>query len=345
MNINLLESIHAGCEDLDSGVVSENSIYASALMGGEGFMDTVKKGASASIEFIKRVLNSILDAILFYFGGRDNVKRKLDALKRSKLFSMFKSDVTNKVEKVTLPAVNIARDFVEDIIENEYQDFHRDRLKETSEIRAFFVTVNNLGDNLGKFCKAAKASPNEEHLNLESQLQEVRKCIDAGRKLVGALGKEKEPDQSIIKNINGCVNKLGKATNVLISAMKTVSKGLDELNEKAASKAVYSSSMQAAIESGSKNRILSAIQVEIEDSRKTPAEVNEIVAQFEKDFSDLFAPYEENTLAKELAPKAEWSPEVYDTQSAYYTMNGSKKRLHHLRDIRNYLHENKLGGF
>ncbi|QBZ70610.1 Zn-ribbon domain containing protein [Edwardsiella phage pEt-SU] len=345
MSTELLKSMYAGVEDISSGVMSEDSIYAAAVMGGEGFLDSVKKGAQATIAWIKQLLNNILDAILFWFGGRDTVKRKLDELKRSKFFSMFKSDITNKVEKVTLPAVAIAWNFVEDIIETEYQDFHNDKLKETPEIRSFFVTVNALADSLSKYCKAAKHSPSEDHLNLEPHLQEVRKCVEAGRKLVTALDKEKEPDQGIIKNINGCVVKLGKATNVMISAMKTVSKGLDELSNKAAAKAIYSRSMQTAIESGSNNRIKSAIQAEIEDSRKSPEEINEIIALLEKDMPDVFDPYEESTLAKELAPKSEWSGKTYELQSAYYMMNGSKKRLHHLRDIRNYLHENKIDGF
>lgn len=341
MSTELLKSMLSGMEDLGGGVCSTDSIYASALMGGEGFMDSIKKGANTTIEFIKRVLNTILDAILFYFGGRDNVKRKFDKLKSSKLFSMFKSEISNKVEKITVPAVGIAQRFVEEIIENEYQDFHTNKLKETPEIRAFYVQVNKLSDDLGNYLKATKTKPAEEHLYLDPQLTEVRKCIEAGRKLATSLGKDKEPDQAIIKNINGAVFKLGKATNVMVGAMKSVSKGLDELSKDAESMALFPRSLQTAIDSGSISRVRSAIINEIEDPSTPIADTAKRIAALEKKFPNLYEEYEETTLSKELAPKDTWSEDVYSVQSSFTNANMSKKRMHHLLEIEKYLREQK----
>lgn len=345
MNLDLLASMHSGCEDLDAGIVSSDSIYAAALMGGEGFTDTIKKGAKATIAWIKQLLNNILDAILFWFGGRDNVKSKLNKLKNSKVFSMFKSDITNKVEKVTLPAVKIANRFVNEVIEGEYQEFFKKNLKETSEITSFFVAVNKLTDNLAAFIKAAEAKPSEDHLDLEPQLVELRKCIEAGRKLVNAIDKQEEPNQDVIKNLNSAVSKLAKATNVLTGAQKTVSKGLDELSKEAESKAVYTPAIQSAIDSGSINRVRASITALMDDNRISADQLNDIIAHLEKDFPNLYVEYQETTLARELAPKADWSADTYDTQGSYTYTNFSKKRVHHLRDMRNYLRENKVKGF
>lgn len=345
MNINLLDAMHAGCEDLDSGVLSENSIYAAALMGGEGFMDAIKKGAKTSLAWIKQLLNNILDAILFWFGGRENVKNKLDKLKRSKMFSIFRSDLSKKVEKITLPAVAVAYSHISSIIDDEYQEFFRDKLKETSEISAFFVGVNSMSDVMEKYIREAKNKPLPEHLDLTDILTAARKSADAGRKLVQAIEKEKEPNQEVIKNLQTCVSKLAKGINVLTSAMKVVAKGLDELDKEAESKAVYTPAVQTAIDSGNINRVRAAISAVMDDNRISADQLNDIISHLEKDFPNLYTDYEETTLAKELAPKADWSANTYNEQASYTYTNFSKKRIHHLRDMRNYLRENKVKGF
>lgn len=345
MDINLLDAMHAGCEDLDSGVLSENSIYAAALMGGEGFMDTIKKGAKASLAWIKQLLNNILDAILFWFGGRENVKNKLDKLKRSKMFSIFRSDLSKKVEKVTLPAVAVAYSHVNSIIDDEYQEFFRDKLKETSEITAFFVGVSSMSDVMEKYIREAKNKPLPEHLDLTDILAAARKSADAGRKLVQAIEKEKEPNQEVIKNLQACVSKLAKGINVLTSAMKVVAKSLDELDKEVEGKSVYDSVMLKAIESGDISNIRAALITEIDTSSNTPEHLNAIITQLEKDFPDLYDEYKENTMAGKPAPKEDWSEDTYYKQNLYTNANFSKKRVHLLRDIRNYLRSQKVKGF
>lgn len=228
MNINLLESMHAGCEDLNSGVVSEDSIYAAALMGGEGFLDTIKEGAKASIAWIKQLLNTILDAILFWFGGRSRVLKALDNIKRSKAFEIFRPKITLLVDKYAYPAAAIARIHIESAITEEYQSFFRKELPESSAITKFFISVSQMSDILERYLKDAHFNASEKHLDFSDILGKAKSAIEAGRKVIADIEKEKHPNNEVLRNLNSVIGKVGKAINVLNNASESIARNIEK---------------------------------------------------------------------------------------------------------------------
>lgn len=228
MDINLLESMHAGCEDLDSGVLSENSIYASAIMGGEGFMDTIKKGAAASIAWIKQLLNTILDAILFWLGGRSRVVKALDNLKRSKLFEAFRPKINVLADKYVVPGAGIARIHLDSALEDEYQSFFRKELPESKEVTRFFVSINKMSEVLDRHLRDARIHPTEKHLDFSDILSQAKSAMEAGRKIVSDIEKEAKPDNRIIYNLNSVITKIGKAINALNNASESIARNIEK---------------------------------------------------------------------------------------------------------------------
>lgn len=228
MNINLLDAMHAGCEDLDSGVLSENSIYASALMGGEGFMDTIKEGAKASIAWIKQLLNTILDAILFWFGGRSRVVKALDNLKRSKLFEIFKPKIAVLVDKYAIPGAAIAHNYLESALDQEYQSFFRQELPESAEVTRFFVSINDMSTMLSKYIRDARIHPTEKHLDFSDVLGKAKNAMEAGRKIVSKIEMERHPDNKLIYNLNSVITKIGKAVNALNNASESIARNIEK---------------------------------------------------------------------------------------------------------------------
>lgn len=90
-----------------------------------------------------------------------------------------------------------------------------------------------------------------------------------------------------------------------------------------------------------------ALTAVLDYNKLSPSACTAVVEQAEKEApSGFYVKYEETTLSGKMnLNKADWDAEYYSAQSAYCTMNFSKERVHHLLAVRNYLMENKVGGF
>lgn len=230
MSNELLKSMINGFENFD-GPVSSDTIYAAALMGGEGFMDTIKEGAKASIAWIKQLLNNILDAILFWFGGRSRVVKALNDLKRSKFFEVFRPNISVLVDKYALPAAAIAYSHTESAIDEEYQSFFRQELPETPEVNRFFVSVNSMSEILKRYIRDARTNPTEKHLDFSDILGKAKDAMEAGRKIVSKFETEKDPNNKLIFNLNSVITKIGKAVNVLNNASESIARNIEKENK------------------------------------------------------------------------------------------------------------------
>lgn len=228
MSTELLKSMLSGMEDLNDGIMSEDSIYVSAIMGGEGFMDSIKKGAKSALAFIKMVINNIIDAVLMWFGGRSRIERGLEKLKNSKLFEMFKPKIAVLISKYSIPAANLARRHIESGINEEYQSFFRGSLPESPEITKFFVSINSMDTYLEKFIRNATGSNSEQYLSFSEILGKAKEAMEAGRKIVSLIEKEKEPNDKVIQNLNSVVGKVARAVTVLTNASDSIARNIDK---------------------------------------------------------------------------------------------------------------------
>lgn len=105
-------------------------------------------------------------------------------------------------------------------------------------------------------------------------------------------------------------------------------------------------SMLAALESGSINRLRSALVAELENNRLNGQMVRQAMKWAESQIPDLFVDYEENTLALGFeADKHKWDVDYYNLQSAYLVMNFSRKRFEHLMNIYQELRDRAVSGF
>ncbi|UYK98863.1 hypothetical protein [Pantoea stewartii] len=105
-------------------------------------------------------------------------------------------------------------------------------------------------------------------------------------------------------------------------------------------------SLLAALESGSLNRLRSALVAELENNRLDAQTVRQAMKWAESRASGLFADYEENTLALGFeADKSKWDVDYYNLQSAYLMMNFSRDRFEHLMDIYQVLRDRAVSGF
>lgn len=102
----------------------------------------------------------------------------------------------------------------------------------------------------------------------------------------------------------------------------------------------------AALESGSINRIRSALVVELENNRLDAQAVRQAVKWVDARTSGLFEPYEENSLALGFEQdKNKWDTDYYFLQSAYLNMNFSRERFEHLMAIYQVLRDRAVAGF
>lgn len=105
-------------------------------------------------------------------------------------------------------------------------------------------------------------------------------------------------------------------------------------------------SMLAALESGSLNRLRSALVAELENNRLNGQTVRQAMKWAESQVTGLFADYEENTLALGFeADTSKWDVDYYNLQSAYLVMNFSRERFEHLMSIYQILRNRAVSGF
>lgn len=107
-----------------------------------------------------------------------------------------------------------------------------------------------------------------------------------------------------------------------------------------------SQSLVAALESGSINRLRSALVAELENNRLDGQTVRQSMKWAESHVSGLFADYEESTLALGFeADKTKWDSDYYFLQSAYLNMNFARERFEHLMNIYHVLRDRAVSGF
>lgn len=105
-------------------------------------------------------------------------------------------------------------------------------------------------------------------------------------------------------------------------------------------------SMIAALESGSLNRLRSALVAELDNNRLNGQTVRQAMKWAESQVTGLFADYEENTLALGFeADTSKWDVDYYNLQSAYLVMNFSRERFEHLMSIYQVLRDRAVSGF
>lgn len=105
-------------------------------------------------------------------------------------------------------------------------------------------------------------------------------------------------------------------------------------------------SMLAALESGSLNRLRSALVAELENNRLNGQTVRQAMKWAESQVTELFADYKESTLALGFeADKSKWDVDYYNLQSAYLVMNFSRERFEHLMSIYQELRDRAVSGF
>lgn len=226
------------------------------------------------------------------------------------------------------------------------------------------VTITD--ENKEKFITAIKAlketfstvtedQQKEAEVNLSAAVSAVDKLISAAGSN-GNVGKQVEDLRSAMITISSKLDSVGKKLkegddkkgNAVGKITTIMGRGMNALTKACAMTDgvyIYPQAMQKAIDSGSLSRVRAALMAYIEDNSFSPEDLKELVSHVEKDVPDVYQEYEENTLAGKLAPKDTWSEDTYNTQSSYYTINGSKKRLHLLMNMRNFLREKKVKGF
>lgn len=105
-------------------------------------------------------------------------------------------------------------------------------------------------------------------------------------------------------------------------------------------------SMLAALESGSLNRLRSALIAELENNRLDGQTVRKAMKWAESQVTGLFADYEENTLALGFEiDTSKWDADYYNRQSAYLSANFARKRFEHLMSIYQVLRNRAVSGF
>ncbi|ELX2276442.1 MULTISPECIES: hypothetical protein [Yersinia] len=107
-----------------------------------------------------------------------------------------------------------------------------------------------------------------------------------------------------------------------------------------------SQSLVTALESGSINRLRSALVAELENNRLDGQTVRQSMKWAESHVNGLFADYEESTLALGFeADKTKWDTDYYFLQSAYLNMNFARERFEHLMNIYQVLRDHAVSGF
>lgn len=228
----LLRNLYAGFEDMGQGIISENTIFVMAYVdGNEGFGDSLTKGAKSAINFTKKIIDAIIDAALFWVGGRSNVVKQLNRIKQSKLMEVFRPKVNVLVDKYAKPALTIAYNHVDGGITDEYQAFFKKELESSSAVKNFFVEVNQMSDLLNTRVKSANNSPSEKDLDFSDIMAKANSIMNNGKKIVADIEKEEEPNQQVVAKLNSVVNKIGKAVNVLANASESISRNLEKVKE------------------------------------------------------------------------------------------------------------------
>lgn len=100
------------------------------------------------------------------------------------------------------------------------------------------------------------------------------------------------------------------------------------------------------IEHGTTSQVRSALINELEDNRLDDAEIERAVAWAQARIVDLFADYEENTLAGKInKDPSQWDESYYYQQTSYINVNFAKVRFEHLITVRNSLRLRGVKGF
>ncbi len=109
---------------------------------------------------------------------------------------------------------------------------------------------------------------------------------------------------------------------------------------------VPSATLAKMVEHGTTSQARSALIKELEDNRLDDAEIGRAVAWAQARVADLFADYEENTLAAKMNNDPnQWNDDYYYQQISYINVNFSKVRFEHLIAVRNSLRLRGVKGF
>lgn len=228
----LLRNLYAGFEDMGQGIISENTIFVMAYVdGNEGFGDSIAKGAKVAIDFLKKVIEAIMDAAMFWMGGRSNVIKQIDRIKQSKLMEVFRPKMDVLIDKYAKPAVALASQHVDGAINEDYQAFFRKELPSSPAINDFFVSVNKVIDLLADRARSTNRSPSEKDLDFSEIMAAAKSAMDAGNKIVAAIEKEDEPNKEVLAKLNSAVTKIGKGINVLANASESIARKLEKVKE------------------------------------------------------------------------------------------------------------------
>lgn len=100
------------------------------------------------------------------------------------------------------------------------------------------------------------------------------------------------------------------------------------------------------VENGTTSQARSALINELENNRLEDTMINKSVAWAQARVADLFADYEENTLAGKMNNDPnQWNDDYYYQQVSYINVNFSKVRFEHLITVRNTLRQRGVKGF
>ncbi|QCW23250.1 internal head protein [Vibrio phage USC-1] len=131
------------------------SLEAHAIVGFEGFMDTVKGGADNFVTFIKKIIAYIKDLFLDWFSSEKQIKSKVEKLKRR----LANKGVAKEVKVGAWGAQEPAYQGTEEVDEKFYQRYREIDEKIHHVLMAItdFNSIEKLYDNLNKIREGLKS--------------------------------------------------------------------------------------------------------------------------------------------------------------------------------------------
>lgn len=183
--------MYAGLEDLDENVCSAESIYASALMGGEGFLDGIKKGAQSVVTWVKNIARKVVEWVRTSFAKMRNKNFIVSEERKPGFLRMLKEIESNlgqitqsQTEELGLnlePVFRAMDKLTQAVNQDKEASFY------STDLRGEMIKISS---KLGSMADQLKEEEVEKARTIEHALSSVGRSMAMVRKAIAANTKE-----------------------------------------------------------------------------------------------------------------------------------------------------------
>lgn len=340
-------TILSGCESINAGdYKSGNSIYAQTVLklhlndagmyaGQEGFVDSIKKGAKKTKEWVEKFIKALKEFIANTWNKVVN--------KAKGLIKPSNKEIAGEAAKTSFGALKT--------IVNELDRTANGMYSNTLEEFGFKKDIQdmaNLAGEADKMLDANTVSVEQFWNKVNKLLVELKttseKLVSEWKRAEGKVPKDNsDPEYNKLhkqsEDLGWSSVSVGQSLNYLTRAIDNWSSKI-EAAASDTSGAEYGKNLAAAVEGGNKSRIRSAFVISMDDDKEDDEVLRKQYLRLTKEVKDLWEDYDVSTLAPAInKDSSTWDESSYIDAISGVNVNFSAERIKNVLAIRKHLNK------